>query len=345
MSSTGTITGTAAPQVTASQLVELREQDADRRFVLSESRQADGENEMVLFLKPELIVLPEESLEIILELTLAKIREFGLAIESVIFLPSGYLKKYAVMDEHYGVINRLARSARASLSEDGRQKFKEVYGLDVEAADLVGGVEFLERFPDFDGQSLDRLWGEKRSDKLAPGTYCRRLSLDGKEIFLINGFHPSQLLHFTADRRGILAMALRGDANWREARTSLVGATRPEDAVAGSLRAVLLARRDELGLKEVSQGFNGVHLSAGPVEGLAELRRFGSDLAAGQGMLPIAAFSFGDRLIGAFGEETAGYFLSNPTVELEGRSVSIFDLTEELDAGVAVERLSGLSND
>lgn len=344
MSSPGTMTSTEAPQVAASQLIELREQDADRRFVLFENWQAEGENEMVLFLKPEIINLPEAGLEIVLELTLAKIKEFGLAVESASFLPSAYLKKYAVMDGHYGVINQLARSARASLSEDGRQKFRQLYGQDVEAADLVGGLEFLERFPEFDGESLDRLWGEQRSDKLAPGTYCRRLSIDGKEIFLINGFHPSQLLHFTAERRGILAMALRGDANWREARTSLIGATRPEDAVEGSFRAVLLARRDELGLKEVSQGFNGVHLSAGPVEGLAELRRFGSDLSAGQGLLPIAAFSFGKRLIEAFGEEAAAYFLSNPTVEVEGRSVSVFDLTEELDAGVAVERLSGLSH-
>ncbi len=341
MSSLGTIS-TETPKLTAAHLVELRDQGADRRFVLFENWQAAGENEMVLFLKPELIVLPEASLEIIVEMTLAKIREFGLAIESVSFLPSAYLKKHGVMDGHYGVINRLARSARASLSEEGREKFKQVYGVDVEAADLAGGVEFLERFPAFTAESLDQLWGETRSDKLAPGTYCRRLSMEGKEVFLINGFHPSQLLHFTAERRGILAMALRGDADWREARTSLIGATRPEDAVPGSLRAVLLARRDELGIQEISQGFNGVHLSAGPVEGLAELRRFGSDLSAG-GLLPIAAFSFGKRLIEAFGEETAEHFLSNPTVELEGRSVSIFDLTEELNAGAAIERLKTLN--
>jgi hypothetical protein len=122
-----------------------------------------------------------------------------------------------------------------------------------------------------------------------------------------------------------------------------VGATRPEDATEGSLRALLLRRKVELGMKEISQAFNGVHLSAGPVEALAELRRFLSDLSALQGLLPLSAFSFGHRLIGVFGGEITELLVKNPLVEFEGRSLSIFELTEELDSSAALERLQAVN--
>ena len=337
---------TAADQLTsqAPLLVRLREQSVDRPCVLYESWHAAGENEMVLFLKPEVMILPEPCLAEVLDLTSEKARAFGLAVESIVYLGAEYLEKYAVIDEHYGVINRLARSARANLSEEARNRFKEVYGLEVDQADIVGGFEILERSPEFDAELLDRLWSAERSEKLAPGTYCRRVRLGEEELFLVNGFHPFQLLHFTAPGRAILVMVVRGDTSWRVARTSLVGATRPQDAQAGSLRALLLSRMAELGLAEISQAFNGVHLSAGPVEAVAELRRFVSDLSAQQGVLPLSAFSFGQRLIESFGEETAEFLVSNPTLEHGGRRASVFDWTEELDSGPALERLCSVAS-
>ena len=321
------------------QIIKLREEDTDRRTVLFDDWTGEGENEMVLFLKPELVVLSEDALGKILAMVFEALRRFRFRVESVIFLPSMYLKKFSIMDEHYGVINKLARAATSSMSEAARNRFKSVYGADVEGSDVVGGFEFLDRFPKINAESLDRIWGAERSEKLAPGTYCRRLNFDGTDIFLINGFHPSQLLHYTEPLRGILVIVLRSDTRWSIARKSLVGATRPEDAEEGSLRSLLLARREELGISEISQAFNGVHLSAGPVEALTELRRFVSDLSTGRGQLPTEEFSFGKQLIEAFGDEKTEYLLSNPNADVKGKNVSVFDLSEELDSGEAVRRL------
>jgi hypothetical protein len=325
---------------TAGQLIELRDRSPRCRTVLFENWDRAGANEMVLFLKPEIMALAEDGLGQVLDLLAERLNAFGFAVESIVFLPSEYLKEHGVIDGHYGVINQLAREAKKNLSDEARQKFAQLYGTDAGAADIVGGFEFLARFPEVSPEALEELWGAERSDKLAPGTYCRRVTHAGTELFLINGFHPLQVAHFTAPGKAILVMALRGNASWREARTSFVGATRPQDAVEGSLRALLLARREQLGLAEVSMGFNGVHLSAGPVEGLAELRRFVSDLASGP--LPIGSFAFGKSLLAAFGPQAADFVLGNPIVDYEGRRVSIFDLTEELDAGEAIERLKAL---
>jgi hypothetical protein len=327
--------------VTAGQLIDLRDASTRRRAVLYEDWDRPGSNEMVLFLKPETMALSEEGLGQVLDLLTERLSAYRFGVESVVFLPSEYLKQYGVIDEHYGVINRLARSAQENLSDEAREKFAAQYGTAADAVDVLGGFEFLARFSEVSPEALEELWGAARSDKLAPGTYCRRVEHAGAELFLVNGFHPHQVAHFTSPGRAILVVVLRGDTSWREARTSFVGATRPQDAVPESLRGLLLSRQYQLGFAEVSMGYNGVHLSAGPVEGLAELKRFVSDLS--HGPLPNESFVFGRRLVEAFGAAGADLVVSNPIVDFEGRRVSVFDLTEELDSDPAIERLARLS--
>ena len=56
--------------------------------------------------------------------------------------------------------------------------------------------------------------------------------------------------------------------SWRAFRREVIGATDPEAAADGSARAALRASWEELGLDAApSTGNNGVHASAGPLEG------------------------------------------------------------------------------
>ena len=91
-------------------------------------------------------------------------------------------------------------------------------------------------------------------------------------------------------------------------------------------------------MNEVSASQNGFHLSAGPVEGLVELIRYGSDFAAGDIKKP-ADFSFGKQLLKVFSEETTGIICSNRIVRYKGKWTSTFDLTEEKNSGEALEIL------
>lgn len=45
----------------------------------------------------------------------------------------------------------------------------------------------------------------------------------------------------------------------------------------GSVRRLFLQKKAELGFTDVSKGSNGVHMSAGPLEGMVEFIRFFSD--------------------------------------------------------------------
>ena len=60
--------------------------------------------------------------------------------------------------------------------------------------------------------------------------------------------------------------------------------------------------KEKFGLDEVSASQNGFHLSAGPVEGLVELMRYGSDFSTGEIKKP-SDFSFGKELLRVFSEK------------------------------------------
>jgi hypothetical protein len=80
-------------------------------------------------------------------------------------------------------------------------------------------------------------------------------------------------------------------------------------------------------------------LSAGPVEGLVELLRYNTDFAAGKDT-SIEDFAFGKALCARFSKGSVEKILANADLSVDGRMVSVFDLTEEKDAAEAIELLA-----
>jgi len=203
---------------------------------------------------------------------------------------------------------------------------------------LLGSIEFLRQHRDYTPYSLDVLWQNSQAEKLAGGTYCAVIRMEGKDIYLINGFHPRQLIHFTENGRSIVAFTLAGNTDWSTARNHFIGKTNPADALPGSLRKELLNRREEFGLRNVSASRNGFHLSAGPVEGLAELIRYCSDYASGK-IKTTDDFLFGRQLKSHFSQEEISLICGNHLVKHRGENIRTFDLTEEKNSLVALQLL------
>ena len=269
-----------------------------------------------------------------------RLEEYGVSLGSLAVLSASYLDRHAVMQNHYGVINKVSRLGEEGISDDAKAKLHEAFGELIDGgAPVMGGTQILEAHSDLTPSSFNEIWERKRSTKLAGGTYAVDVEVDGKTIIALNGFHPEQINHFVAPGRRIAVGAVRSTRSWADLRGKLIGATDPTKAEAGSIRADLLAKKDELGLAEVNQGFNGVHLSAGPLEGLVELVRFASDRAAGT-ELAVGDTCFG-RLLSQAGASDARIqeLMGNPDLEADGKQVSAFDLTEEVDAADAVKSL------
>lgn len=296
-------------------------------------------NEYLLFLKPE-ITQPSDTirLEAVIDLLLQQMDAFGLVIHDVRILAASYLEAFNLIDQHYGVISLVSNQGLSVMTEGAKQRFRELYGKEADGSNVLGGMEFLRKYPFFNYHSLDCMWQNSENLKLASGTYVEQLRIDLEEVFLLNAFHPRQLRHFTETGRSIVLFNISGDRPWKEAREQFAGATDPRKAASGSLRRLLMERKDEFGIPEVSQSYNGIHLSAGPVEALVELHRFDSDHSSPEGEADYQDFSFGKELIRTFGDIPAAV-LDNETVEVNGKPTTIYDLTENLDSDQALEVL------
>ncbi len=293
-------------------------------------------NEMLFFIKPE-ITKPSNgktNLSAVLDLVFSSLEKFGMTILEVNLLGAQYMKESGAIASHYGVINRLSNNALASLSDTAKNTFKEKFGMTVEEAKPLGSFEFLRKFPFMNAESLDLLCQNAQITKLAGGTYCIPVKWDGQTHYLINAFHPRQLEHFVQAGRSIVTFRLVTNTDWSVARNDLIGTTNPEKANAGSLRRLFLEQKEQLGLEEVSQGVNGVHLSAGPIEGLAELCRFsGASLSDSQA---VSTFLLGSRLQSATDSQTLQSIVQDCPISLNGKNTSAFEATEEKNTSDAL---------
>ena len=293
-------------------------------------------NEYLLFLKPE-ITMPSDTirLESVIDLILEQMDAFGFVIHDVRILAATYLEAFNLIDQHYGVISLVSNQGLNAMTDGAKERFRDFYGVEADASNVLGGMEFLRKYPYFNFHSLDCMWQNSENLKLASGTYVEKLRIDQEVVYVLNAFHPKQLRHFTEPGRSIVLFNISGDRPWKEARESFAGATDPRKAVEGSLRRLLMERKVELGIPDVSQSFNGIHLSAGPVEALIELHRFDTDHSSPEGEADFKDFSFGKELIRTFGEIPEA-LLNNETLEVDGKSITVFDLTENLDSNEAL---------
>ena len=296
-------------------------------------------NQFLFFVKPE-ITLRSNTIRLkqILELILQKMSEFDFNIINCKLLTARYLDEYNIIAQHYGVINKASADAKKNLSPGAHEKFEELFGISVEKAYVSGSLEFLKNYPFFNPVSLDYLWQNSPAQKLGGGIYVQKVKLDGKEQYLINGFHPRQLSHFTEKGRSIVIFTLESNTGWQVARDQFIGKTNPDDAAPGSIRHELQIHADRLGLSNISSSWNGVHLSAGPVEGLIELIRYNSDFSRNE-IRKINDFSFGKMLLSEFSQQAVDSILENPTVIYENNSITVFDLTEEKNSDEAIRIL------
>lgn len=290
-----------------------------------------AEHQFVLFLKPEATAVHEGvQLDKILGLVFERLNAFGVTLHAARALPAAYLEAHAVMDNHYGVINRISKQGVEALTDDARAKLEKHFAEALAAgARVLGGHQFLAEQPAFSALALSTLNDNLGTTKLGGGSYAMTLNVLGQHYILLNPFHAYQLVPYTTPGRAILVFEGRSTRDWAELRGTLTGSTDPAKAKPESIRAALRVGKEALGLKEVSQGMNGIHLSAGPLEGMVELKRFFSDPEAGQ-TLDWSDLAFGRALASKGLDPDA--LAQNPDLERGGRAVSAFDLTEECNA-------------
>jgi hypothetical protein len=232
------------------------------------SERSNAENQFAIFLKPEITALQDGvKFAELLHFILGTLQQWEVRLGAIRLLRSDYLARHEIMDQHYGVINKISKHGEHAISEKARTILRNKFCQEVDSgAEILGGHQFLARFPAFSAFALSTLSDNLGVTKLGPGTYCLRVIVGGEVFLVLNAFHPYQLENFTTGNKVIVVMEGSSFSSWADLRHKMVGATNPAFAFQGSIRHGLLSRSEEFCLQNVSQSANGIHLSAGPLE-------------------------------------------------------------------------------
>ena len=295
--------------------------------------ETNQQNELVFFVKPELFDVEDISkINHSLQLIEDKFDAFDVTVHGTAIVPGAFLEDYEIMNHHYGFINQLSRLASNMVDAETRQRLFSILKIEDQGEHkILGGHEFLKHF-NTDSPTLSDIWFAQGANKLRSGFYFIENTFQGEPIILVNGFHPSQLEHFTREDHRILLMLLHTDTDWYDLKFELVGDTFPERAKPGSIRGQLYADPERYGQKEVGINTNGVHLSAGPFEAAFEVVNFfGALLDLKPEQTPPLVIKQAQE--SGFSKEESLSLLDNPNLN----SSDLFSETENMNTSEAVE--------
>lgn len=304
---------------------------------------SERQNQLLFFFKPECFFASASKSRNYIDYVLSVLSSWEIEICGALTISSQHLAATATMDRHYGYINHISRNASHSMDEETRKSIFDLVELD-HPVPIFGGHELLNANPQLTPSSLLSIWKSKPSLRARSGLYVQKFNLDGSLVVIANGFHPQQLTHFTAPGRKIVLLVLNSDLPWSFLRRRVLGDTSPDNAMAGSIRRGSLDRAVEFGLSSVSVGNNCCHMSAGPFEALFELQNFLTD--AGVGTVDLKSSTLMRTLHSFSGTQSSVHLFDNLNCKLaSGETISLYDLTEELDTQsaaylVAASRLS-----
>ncbi len=311
-------------------------ENAEQEILKPFSFQEGYKNELIFFFKPETFLLPAQVSERVIEMIESKLEEYGANVSGIVAVRGPVLERHGIMDRHYGFINTLSKNASKMVSLEELEPVAEAIGLDLQAEkpQILGGHEFLEQFPEFNAESLNDLWFQERSARVRSGFYVRRVNVNGKDVVLVNGFHPLQLEHYTNPEHKTVVALLHSNTPWKVLREEMIGDTYPDKASPNSVRGTLYADDEVNKWVEVSIANNFVHLSAGPFEALKEMENFLKPLI---GEFSLAKTNVGRAIIASGLDESAiSYALTNPTVKTAEGETDLFSATELADTDEAV---------
>ena len=296
------------------------------------------QNELLLFMKPELFMVADPAcIRNSTTLVLEKLAEYRAFVHGIAIVGGQFLADKGIMDRHYGFINRLSKNASKILKADDKARIMSALGISsLEGIDLLGGHEYMQKYPGETFEELDQFWFSKKSIKIQSGFYLQLYEKNGGKLVLINGFHPGQLHHFTHPDHRVALFLVHSDTAWKTLRNEMVGNTYPEKAAPDSIRGSIFAEPPKFGLSQVDISNNGVHLSAGPFEGVFELMNFFGGLYEREKdrMLPLLVRRLMSR---GMSEDKALKVAQNPLITVNGKRTDLFSATEDFDTAPAID--------
>jgi len=263
-------------------------------------------------------------------------------------LTSDIIDERKLIDQHYYSIASKATMLTPDQLPVDDAKFQACFGIPWEAAlptayNAMDAMQALESNVD----EITQLWAAAKENgklvKLGGGFYCGLMEKPGyTPIYTFNAFFMNMRNDYVAPGASIHWFAVEWDEKaipWADFRGLVLGPTDPATAPTNSIRGMILANWQELGLaSQPNVGNNGVHASASPLEALYERMNW-------LGM-PCNEDAFGNFLLQCqVPPEFIDHCAVDPQVNLpDGSTGSVWDFLEDSDASACVDKFVNLVN-
>jgi len=300
-----------------------------------------AQNQAFVFIKPH---ANTPKFQAVVKQTLA---DFGVNINESGSITGEQIDKHKYIDQHYYAIASKATLMQPHELNVPVDKFQKKFGetwKDVLAAGRAFNASGYATHRKWDAATLDKEnFAQKKkglTEKFGGGFYCTQFDNKGKKEYCFNGFFMSMRSKFTAPGTSINYFVVTFDPDklsWEDFRGKVLGPTDPATAPAGSLRRLVFDNWQAYGLKaEPNTGDNGMHASASPFEGLAELNNWLKK--------SWSSVSFGKTLLGAgFSESTLNEWSVDPQIWVScDKKGSMFDQVEDMDADECLKKCGAL---
>lgn len=174
---------------------------------------------------------------------------------------------------HYPRLHRVAAMAASGLCSDPRRRLSSLTASSG-AVGVVGAFQAMAYDPDLSPAMLEARCEEAGVHKLGSGSYASAVLLKKRVVAVLNGFLPALALSYANSDALVAILECHSHREIADLRARLLGDLDPRAAPPTSLRGALSALISEQYGGALSKGRNGVHLSAGHLEGMFQVRTY-----------------------------------------------------------------------
>jgi hypothetical protein len=229
-----------------------------------------GHSRFVTMVKPE--AMAPGSAEAALGETLAVLEAEDVQVHRWAVEPAARFLARGMLARHYPRLHRVAREGASALCDEARGRlaaFCESHGLDEQ--DTMTPYDAFVVDADLDAASLDTMLRDAGVTKLGPGSYVSQVALGGRHRALLNGFVPMMAEQHLERVAGLAVVECTSEREIADLRDNVLGTLDPGAAAPSTLRARVAEVVAERQGGTISEGRNGIHLSAGHLEGVFQV--------------------------------------------------------------------------
>ena len=215
-----------------------------------------GKNTAFVFAKPH------ANTPAVLEVIKGSFAEKGITILKEGIVTGEEIDSNGYIDQHYYAIAEKSTLTSGKDLPVNADKFKGMFDEDwatvVAEGRAFNALEFKKKFGQFAEEgALDKAWDATSVDKktrvkLGGGFYCGQIEVEGTKYYTFNAFFMTMRGKFTTPGTSIHYYVVEFDPStlsWEDFRGKVLGPTDPKDAPEGSLRGIIAADWEKLGLK------------------------------------------------------------------------------------------------